>query len=286
VSLPALLLLTCCQAVPGAPVEERFLLTVDGVPLAVLQVSVRRGVYRYEATTFLDEADEHLARAWTLDRLGEIDGRPPEVLTLLGPPQPGCRQVLEERRGVDETLCVDERTGHRATGRLDGVPFTASYERERLVALELPGARWSRLEGEAPHGRPRQVFGRGFLVRRSPGPVRLEPAVPGARLVPEPVTGTGERGSSGRQRCLTLAKRAVAADAHLELVLGLVLEAGRAYPHAWVRDGQRHQDPSVLATDTETLGRRVYLELPRSVAGRAYLELVAGTLTVVGGRSP
>jgi hypothetical protein len=283
VSLPVLLLLTCCQ---GGPVEERFLLTVDGVPLAVLQVSVRQSVYRYEATTFLDEGDEHLARSWTLDGLGEIDGRGPEVLTLLGPPLPGCRQVLEERRGVDETLCVDERTATRATGRLDGVPFAASYERERLVALELPGARWARLEGSAPHGQPRQVFGRGFLVRRAPGPVRLEPALPGARLVTEPVTGTGGGGSLGRQRCLSLAKQAVAADPHLELVLGLVLEAGRAYPHAWVRDGHRHQDPSILAADTGTLGRRAYLELPRSVAGRAYLELVAGTLTVVGGRSP
>ncbi len=275
-----LLLAACCLG----PLDERFLLTLSGLPMAVLRVEVRDGVYRYEATHFLDEGETHFARSWVLDERGEVEGLRPEVLWLLEPPPVGCRPVFEERRATRETLCIDERTSTRAVGRLEQVPFTARYDGGRLSGLTFPGAEWTRLEGRPPKAKPSQVFGRGFEVGAASGPWRLEPAVKGARLVTTPVRGTAS-GAEGRQRCLVLARDAVHEDARLTLVLGLMVEGGRAYPHAWVRRGARHEDPSLLPSD-EGVEARWYIELPRESAGQLYLELLDGQRRVVGPTEP
>ena len=277
--VPMLLLLLFASG----PVEERFVLTVQGVPMAVLRVAVREGTYEYESTHFLDEGDERFERVWVLGEQGDVEGLVPEVLFLLRVPPAGCRQVLEERRGIPETLCVDESTAERAVGRVDEVPFTASYDDGHLSTLALPLVRWSRLTGPLAHGQSGQLlFSQGFEVAAAPGPPRLEPPVPGTRRVTAAVRGTGKATEVGRRRCLPLARSAIDAEPALKLVLGLVVEDGRAYPHAWVRRGAQDEDPSLLAADHELLERRTYLELPREAAGRVYLELLGGTRQIRG----
>lgn len=263
-----------------APLEARFLLEAEGTPLAVLRVAVRGHQYEYEATHFLEEGDTAWSRSWVLDERGAVDGLVPEVLFLLHPPRAGCHSVLEERRGVPETLCVDASGDQAVTGTLDGTSFEARYERGHLAVVRLPGLLWRRVEGSAPVARGASPFARGFVVRPVSGPLRLLPPLPGARVVHQ-VRGTGG-GAPERRRCLTVARAAVARDPRLELVLGLVVEGGRAFPHAWVRQGPDDEDPSLLADDDALRAERWYLALPRGSAGRAYLELLDGRRAIVG----
>jgi hypothetical protein len=64
------------------------------------------------------------------------------------------------------------------------------------------------------------------------------------------------------------------------LAVGLVVEDGRAYPHAWVVEGDRALDPSVLPGDAVLRGRR-YLEVPHAGSGAFFLALFDGQVTVV-----
>jgi hypothetical protein len=79
--------------------------------------------------------------------------------------------------------------------------------------------------------------------------------------------------------CLAHARRFVAqakaAGHDAELVLGLVVDGGRAYPHAWVRAGGTELDPTLMRP--VTAGE--YLALDD--AGQRYLELLEGTRRVV-----
>jgi hypothetical protein len=73
----------------------------------------------------------------------------------------------------------------------------------------------------------------------------------------------------------------VEVDPSLALVLGLVVEGGRAFPHAWVRRGTDALDPTLGPEDAEALARRAYLALPREAAGLVYLSLLDGRRRVV-----
>jgi hypothetical protein len=105
----------------------------------------------------------------------------------------------------------------------------------------------------------------------------LSPALAGARVVE--VVPSGQPGEVGRARCLVLAREAAGRGPGRAVVLGLVIEGDRAFPHAWVRSGGADEDPSRLPGDRP--GR--YLELPPGSAGRVYLELLDGARAVVRG---
>jgi hypothetical protein len=268
----------------AAAVDARFLVSMAGVPSASLEVSVDEGgAYRYRAVHVLEEGEGRLERSWTLSD-GGVDGLVPEVLALLAPPALGCRQVLEERRGLPEALCVTRAEARRVEGTLDGVAFTAWYRAGSLDRVAVGPVRFERVAGAPRLRAVTSPFVEGFRVRGTTGPARLEPPLPGAARVVRVTLRPGAlAASASRRRCLEVARRAVEADPSLTLVLGLVLEGGRAFPHAWVRRGDRHQDPTLGAEDGPLLGRREYLELAPDLAGRVYLELLDGRRLVARG---
>jgi hypothetical protein len=278
------LLALCLAAAP-----QRYLLTVGGVPMAELRVEVSGRTYRYASTHFLEEGPKERSRVFTLDAKGRVDGLVPEVLALARRPKVGCTEVLEEVTRAPERLCVTGFDGAVATGTVAGRRFTARYdERGQLERFEVGAARWE--ASTAPVKAPplgANPFTRGFDVVGAEGAVALRPALDGARRLSSPPEGVGDEASVGRLRCLVAARRFVDSHPGATLVLGLVVEDGRAWPHAWARIGAREVDPSVRAKD-EVLARRQYLALPAEDAGRVYLELLDGSRQVTLGeaRSP
>ncbi|MEW5742635.1 MAG: hypothetical protein AB1938_27205 [Myxococcota bacterium] len=296
----ASLLALCVQAGP-----QRWLLTVDAVPLAELRVEVKGRHYRYESTHFLEEGPAGRRLEFTLDEAGRVDGLMPEVLALARRPAPGCRTVLEEVERKPEELCVrmeDEAPGTslhdgpqrdagahasdaskvaRVTGSLSGRPFTARYDATgALASLELGAARWTASTTPATPPPPdANPFARGFALEGVTGQAALVPPLPGSARLGAPPRGGASASDVGRTRCLVAAKRYVTEHPGAVLVLGLVVEEGRAFPHAWVQDGGVAVDPSLPAGD-RALTRRQYLALPAKDAGRVYLELLDGTRRV------
>lgn len=270
--LTAPFLALCLHAAP-----QRYLLTVGGAPMAELRVDVDGRTYRYASTHFLEEGPAKRQRVFTLDAKGLVDGLVPEVLALAKTPAVGCADVLEEVARAPERLCVMTVDDGVVTGTLAGKPFTATYdEGGALASLTLGAARWdatslaSRPPGES------SPFTRGFALTGRSGEVALAPPLDGARRLEAPPEGVGDNAFVGRLRCLVAARRYVDTHAGATLVLGLVVENGRAWPHAWARLGARDVDPSVLPDD-EVLSKRQYLALPEGQAGRVYLELLDGT---------
>lgn len=263
----------------SVPVQRaNFVFTLDDVPLAVLSMQLDGASYLYESTHFLEEADGHFERRLTLDT-----GPRPEVLALNTRPALGCQDVLEERTLSVERLCIDQASGSTVRGRIDEAKFTATYLRGQLDSIDLGHAKWVRVDTKAvPHAaNQRSPFADGFDVHPDERALRLDPALPGTRLV-ESVrfVGTGREG-----RCLPLARAyAEASKGVAKVIIGLVIEHGRAVPHAWVREGNIDLDPSVVPDDA--VPARRYLEVPTNQAGRVYLELFSGARLLRGRIDP
>lgn len=270
------LLALCLTAAP-----QRYLLTLGGAPMAELRVEVSGRTYRYASTHFLEEGPKERARVFTLDAKGRVDGLRPEVLALAKVPAVGCADVLEEVARAPERLCVTVVDDGVVTGTVAGKPFTARYdEHGQLTRFEVGAARWEATTKPAsPPPADANPFTRGFDVVGASGAVTLTPSLEGARRLTTPPVGVGDQPSVGRLRCLVAARRFVESHPGATLVLGLVVEDGRAWPHAWARLGAGEVDPSVLPDD-EVLATRQYLALPSEEAGRVYLELLDGTRRV------
>jgi hypothetical protein len=268
-----LLALSLCLAATPADTSARFVLEVNSVPVAALTVSVSGDRYTYCAVHFLEEGDRNFEKTFSLSSLGA----PPEVLALLTLPAQGCRDVVEERSGKREALCVLERQPGSARGTIAGEAFLATYEPSGgLRSIKVGAARWTRDE-TGPRRPVDNPFARGVAVQI--GPLAITPAVSGSIWLTRAPTGIGTD-QVGRTRCLVLARKAVAAVKGRRLAVGLVVEDGRAYPHAWVVEGDRALDPSVLPGDAVLRTRR-YLEVPHAGSGAFFLALFDGQVTVV-----
>lgn len=256
----------------AAPTQARFVLEVSGLPIAELRVTVKGKRYVYEATHFLEEGPrEHRVQLTLSDK-----GPPPEVLALLPKPSAtGCRDVIEERSGKKEVLCVEGLAGADARGTIDDVPFFATYdEHDVLSRIVVGAARW--VAATAPvKPPPESPFVRG--VPAPGGARRLVPEVPGARWLSSPPRGIGEEHRVGRARCLVLAQEAAERRPGSHVTVGLVIEGERAYPHAWLTEGGAALDPSVLPDDP-VLATRRYLEVPAELSGDLYLRLFDGAV--------
>ncbi len=268
--MPLLLL----AALAATPVSGRFVLEVEGLPVAELRVTSDGARYVYEATHFLDEGPAETRFEFALATLPA----PPEVLTLLSRPAPGCREVLEERTRALETLCVEGPARKAVTGTIAGDRFVAHYDaKHALRDIKVGSASW-RAVSTATTPPLESPFTRGVAVEE--GALRLEPAVAGARWLTTAPLGVGSEDELGRARCLVLSRRALEGHPQRRLAVGLVIEAGRAFPHAWVVEADRALDPSVAAGD-EVLQRRQYLELPKARSGVFYLQLFDGAVKLV-----
>ncbi len=255
----------------AAPTEARFVLEVGALPVAELRISVKGDRYAYDAIHFLEEGprEHHVELA-----LGK--GPLPEVLALLRRPKPGCREVLEERTRVLETLCVEAGLGNEVTGTLAGEAFVASYDvAGQLTGITVGSARWAAAPG--PISPPTESpFVRGVKVPAAE--LVLEPPVAGARWLTRSPVGTGTADTLGRVRCLVLARGESARKPGSMVSVGLVIEGGRAYPHAWVTGANgMASDPSVLPDDP-VLATRRYLEIPRAVSGGFFLRFFDGAV--------
>jgi hypothetical protein len=118
-------------------------------------------------------------------------------------------------------------------------------------------------------------FGAGFSIEGEGQVVRLEPPG-GERLVP--VGGVASRVEGS---CLSAARAWVGEHREDVVQLGLVVEDGRAWPHAWVRTKKGAFLDPTLERGAEALSRRKYLALPDREAGTRYLELASGSRRVV-----
>ena len=251
----------------AAPVDARFVLEVSGFPLAELHVRVDGEQWIYEATHFLEEGP----RVKRLEL--PLRNGTPEVLALMTPPTRGCQDVIEERTGAVEKLCVATRTATTASGTLDAQPFTARYAEGGLREITVGSATWRRVSQPTAPPRDESPFIAGVPA---PG-LTLSPPVAGAKWLAKNPRGTGAADDLGRTRCLVLARRAVKEQPGARVSVGLVVENGRAYPHAWVTTASGAEDPSVLPDD-EVLTRRRYLEVPLAKSGDFYLRLFDGAV--------
>jgi hypothetical protein len=253
----------------AAPESARFVLEVSGLPVAELRITVAGDQYAYATTRFFEEGAGTSRKTFSLRALPA----PPEVLSLLHRPPPGCREVFEERAEKLEPLCVER--GDRGT--LAGEPFTATWDGGgRLAQITVGAARWVAVEGSSRVAAVENPFVAGVPAPADRGALRFEPGVEGARWLARPPVASGT--STARARCLVLAREAAQARPGARVAVGLVVEGGRAFPHAWVVDADgQERDPS---TPTQPPGRR-YVEVPASESGKFYLRLFAGEVKVV-----
>ncbi len=290
----------------GASAAEtaRFAFELDGTWVGTVQLSRSGERYAYQSRQLFTHgwATAGVTRAaeLTVDDASRIRGTEvvPESLWLWKRPAPGCRTARDELGGAEGELCVVEAAAGRARGSVFGERFEADYgPDDRLVELRLGHGRFVRLEVDARVAPPPDLFGQGFPIDGTAGALSLEPpaaaaTAPGlkpwqeakARALVERVHDTGAPDGAAEGRCLALARRYVvearALGGDAAVVIGLVADKGRAYPHAWVRVGLT--GGRALELDPSSLGRvapETHLALPG--AGKALLELLAGKARVV-----
>jgi hypothetical protein len=271
VSQSELVIALVLSLLAAAPVEGRFVLEVAGLPVAELRVSASGDRYLYESTHFLEEGPRERRLELSLSTLAAE----PEVLALIHRPKPGCRDVLEERARLLEQLCVVTSTQGEVSGTIAGEAFVAHYDEAGVLGdITVGSARWL-AAGKPVAPPPESPFVRGLAVPA--GVLHLEPAVTGAKWLTRAPVGIGQAERVGRVRCLVLAREEAARRPKSRVAVGLVIEAGRAFPHAWLAEGENAFDPSVLAKDP-LLAQRRYLEVPVEQSGAFYLRLFDGAV--------
>jgi hypothetical protein len=243
-------------------------------------------------------------------------------------PKLGCVDGRDARTGKTGKLCVGRVVEDRVEGTVLGEPFQARYDAQGfLTRLELSdsGAEFERSDtgrgrGEAA-GRKAQVdlFAAGFeVIGGGRGALALEPS-PGAssRLCsggtgcsgpPEPPMpwrrAAAEalalslrktlKADRGEASCLDVSlefvREAKAKGAEARLVRGLVVDGGRAYPHAWVELRDEHGAPYALdPTLAIPVSPESHLALDDGdglLGGADYLRLISGRARVVRRASP
>ncbi len=268
----------------------RLVQSIQGVPVGTVQVAIVDGQLVYEASHLFRDESARFSTAWPVDAEGrDAQGLVGEVWFLSKRPKRGCATVREERTRNAEQVCIDDGERVPVRGTLAGLPFVAGYSKDGTLGwLELLGkqgevlSRFERSDARVDGGG--DPFSAGFVVRGSPGPGRwlgLDPVDEGAIEVQ--VEGVAAE-EVAEDRCVTASQRLVRQRPGARLQLGLVLEAGRAWPHAFVRlEGGRFVDPTMVRGE-DRLARRRYLTLPTERAGQRYLELAAGARRVAWGR--
>jgi hypothetical protein len=263
------LTLMLLSSMAAAPI--RLVHTVAGVPVGVIELEVRDGQARYRSRHVFRGRSRQLETVWTVDERGRDAAGLQAELASLWRFAAGCRDVREERTGRRERLCV-EKDG---TGSIDEGRIRVTYEAGTLHAVEVlrlgrVTSRFDRTSLEpAVFGDP---FARGFDVSGIGSQLALAPAAKTSMVqvvgLPTPL----EAGS-----CLELASAWV--ERHGGAIqLGVVVESGRAWPHAWVltTDGA-HVDPSIRVGEERA---RSYLAFEQD-PGSLYLELVSKARRVV-----
>jgi hypothetical protein len=151
---------------------------------------------------------------------------------------------------------------------------------------------------------PPDLFGGGYAIEGEKGALALEPPLPERTVATSPWTVAAARALAqqvhdsfaaagpSRADCLAHARRCVerahAAGHEAAIVLGLVDDGGRAYPHAWVRVGLTAQRTcDVDPTLQSQVDAAAYLPFGASrdgadpELGQIYIDLTQGARRVI-----
>ncbi|MBI3186145.1 MAG: transglutaminase domain-containing protein [Myxococcales bacterium] len=310
----ALLAFASLAAGPGE--RATFIFELRGVPVGVVELRLRGSSYSYRSRQLFTrgEAASEQERAVELDldaRL-RLRGREemPASLWALRMPSEGCLRGRDELTGREGELCATAAREGWLSGSMLGAPFRAEYRGGRLSELVLPDSRFVRSE-PARLPRPPDLFDDGFSIEGEAG--RLGLSGGGSEHEPRKLPG-GEfrdlseanalaqevhRALSEEQRragaplgegsCLVHARRYAQRAAERGLgaavVLGVVAEGRRGFPHAWVRvtvGGRPAEvDPTLLVEVTPRSHLTLGLE---GEAGPALLDLLCGRRHLERGR--
>ena len=252
----------------AVPADARYVMSVGGVPVGVVSYALEGSTYVYRSTQVFRSKNQEVVRRIEL-ALGHLK---PEVWWLSVKRPDGCVEVTEERSTVSELVCT--RAGG---GTIAGRAFRSAYgPGGQLLWLELPGVLFEASARELPARA--DPFAEGFAVSGEGPTPRVEPPVKGVELVHAAGVSI-EAGDD--QSCLELARAYVARHATTTVVLGVVIERGRAWPHAWVKTAKgEHFDPTVAPDEANP---RQYLVFSRDAAS-LYLELLSGQRRVTRSR--
>lgn len=258
--------LTALLLAAAPPTVHRFIHSLHGAPVA--EIELRRTGQHYEYVS------RHFFRrgATSVERLvPSSSDNPTWASEALTKPRKalGCSPVEDERTRAKGELCLTQ-AGEQAAGTLLGQPFLAWYEKNLLQRLELGDSTFVRSDQPVQFKDP---FGSGFALTGQGAALALSPAVKGARQARPTPAGKNED-------CAAAAHAYVTAHPDFEVVLGLVEDGGRGWPHAWVkhRSTAEELDPSRPEASA-------YLALPKAQAARIYLDLLGkrrSLLRVVG----
>ena len=305
--LAAFLLAT---ALLGAlPEQTSYLFTLDGLPAG--QVTLQRSP---DGKSFTYKS-EHVfgrgpglrkveSRTLALDGSGRVaaSNATPVSLWLWTQHEPSCLEVVDELTLRTGQACSNALSREELDGIALDEPFHAVYRDSVLESLELGPARFTRLEAVPQLDGASGLWAKGFPLPGGRGQVAFDPPLSLPRQPSAPSSqgrAWAERtlkdfGTSHEdERCLEASQRLLSwmeeRGVHGVLVLGLLLDAGRAWPHAWVRASGPYDEPLDLDPAWGRLAVPMgYLALQTVVpgahglaAGQVYLDLVSGKRRLV-----
>ncbi len=303
------LLLHAVVLLVAPPERTSYLFTLDGLPAG--QVTLERSP---DGTSFTYRSEHVFGRGpdlrtveshtLALDESGRVAGSTatPVSLWLWTRQPPSCLEVVDERTGQTGQACSTALSREELEGIALGQPFHAVYQDGVLEVLELGQARFSRLREAARVDGATGLWARGMASPAGRGELGLDPplSLPRQPAAPSAAGRTfaerllKEFGAAGKdERCLEAAQRLLGyldeRGGHGVLVLGLLLDAGRAWPHAWVRvDGPYGETVDVDPAWGRTVVPPGYLALEMVApgghglqAGQAYLDLASGKRRLV-----
>jgi hypothetical protein len=254
--------------------QTRYLFELDGVSVGTVELQLVEGRYSYTSRHAYRRARAEHTETFASGSKGPL----PEGLWLWHRPEAGCVDGIAEFTHLLGRLCAEQRTAREVSGTTLGKPFTARYDAHgELEELKVGKSRFVR--SDAPYS-PGQPYAAGFSITGQGKALQLEPPVSGARWLSVTPRGTRSGPLAEADSCLEVAQQFVAQNPDHTLVLGLVVEKGKAYPHAWAASERGDVDPSAKL-DGAQRPNVAYLELPRADAGRLYLELLEGRRRLV-----
>jgi hypothetical protein len=291
------------------PERTSYLFTLDGLPAG--QVTLERSAdgksftYRSEHVfgrgPALRSVESHTLK---LDEAGRVVGSTatPVSYWLWAQREPSCLEVVDERTARTGQACSNAVSREEQEGIALDESFHAAYRDGILESLDLGPARFTRLRATAELDGATGLWARGIPLPGGSGQVAFDPSL----SLPRQPSAPSSRGRAWAERllkefgaaqkderCLEASQRLLGwleeRGVHGVLVLGLLLDAGRAWPHAWVRAEGPYEEP----VDVDPAwGRLVvpqgYIALQTVAegahgleAGQVYLDLVLGTRRLV-----
>lgn len=158
-----------------------------------------------------------------------------------------------------------------------GRSFRAEYDASgELLELRIGKSRFFRSSKPIRLGQP---YSKGFATHGRGKQLSLEPSAEGVRWPLDLPRGTRTEPLEQPDDCLEVARKYLQSAPSFHLVLGVVVEGDRAFPHAWVNDGVNDFDPTAKVSSPTRNTR--YLAFPSEQAGQLYLDLLEGRRRLV-----